>query len=83
VLHILAGKGISTMGHLPYSPDLTPTDLWLFPKLKSILKGKRFLDIGGHQICEKVLTFLFRTSKTLLNHGQGAGTLHKIGERLL
>jgi transposase len=26
----------------PYSPDLAPADLWLFPKLKSVLKGKCF-----------------------------------------
>ena len=26
----------------PYSPDLVPCDFWLFPKLKSPLKGKRF-----------------------------------------
>ena len=25
----------------PYSPDLVPCDFWLFPKLKSLLKGKR------------------------------------------
>ena len=25
-----------------YSPDLAPCDFWLFPKLKSPLKGKRF-----------------------------------------
>ena len=26
----------------PYSPDLTPADFFLFPKLKSTLKGRRF-----------------------------------------
>jgi hypothetical protein len=26
-----AGKGISSMDHLPYSPDLAPADFWLFP----------------------------------------------------
>ena len=25
--------GIKTLPHPPYSPDLTPCDLWLFPKL--------------------------------------------------
>ena len=28
-----------------YSPDLGPCDFWLFPKLKSPLKGKRFQTI--------------------------------------
>jgi hypothetical protein len=26
----------------PYSPDLAPADFFLFPKFKSILKGRRF-----------------------------------------
>ena len=25
--------GIKTVPHPPYSPDLTPCDIWLFPKL--------------------------------------------------
>ena len=29
----------------PYSPDLGPCDFWLFPKLKSVLKGKRFREL--------------------------------------
>ena len=33
----------------PYSPDLVPCDLWLFPKLKSPLKGKRFQTIDEIQ----------------------------------
>ena len=31
--------------HAPYSSDLTPCDFWLFLKLKSSLKGKRFQNI--------------------------------------
>jgi histone-lysine N-methyltransferase SETMAR len=41
----LAGKGISTMDHPPYSPDLAPADFCLFSELRSVLKGKRFLDV--------------------------------------
>ena len=26
--------GIKTVRHPPYSPDLTPCDFWLFPKLR-------------------------------------------------
>jgi hypothetical protein len=33
------------MDHPPYSPDLAPADVWLFPELKSVLKGKRFSDV--------------------------------------
>ena len=28
--------------HTPYSPDLTPSDYWLFDDLKKMLQGKRF-----------------------------------------
>ena len=33
----------------PYRPDLAPCDFWLFPKLKSPLKGKRFQTISEIQ----------------------------------
>jgi hypothetical protein len=44
VSQFLSGKGISALDHPPYSPDLAPADFWLVPKLKSVLKGKRFSD---------------------------------------
>ena len=28
--------------HSPYSPDLAPSDFWLFPHLKKFLRGKHF-----------------------------------------
>jgi hypothetical protein len=28
----------------PYSPDLAPCDFWFFPKLKSPLKGRGFVN---------------------------------------
>jgi hypothetical protein len=28
----------------PCSPDLAPYDFWLFPKLKSLLKGGRYVN---------------------------------------
>ena len=34
---------------LPYSPDLVPWDVWLFPKLKSPLKGKRLWTVNEIQ----------------------------------
>jgi ferritin-like protein len=30
------------MPHPPYAPDLVPADVFLFTKLKTILKGSRF-----------------------------------------
>jgi len=31
--------------HPPYSPDLAPSDFWLFPKLKETLKGQYFSSV--------------------------------------
>ena len=39
---------ITQVTQLPYSPDLVSWDLWLFTKLKSPLKGKRFQTV--HEI---------------------------------
>ena len=38
----LAHNSIITLLHSPYSPDLAPCDLFLFPKLKLQLEGGRF-----------------------------------------
>jgi histone-lysine N-methyltransferase SETMAR len=40
-----AQKSITEIEHPPCSPDLSPNDFWLFPKVKSALKGRRFQDI--------------------------------------
>jgi hypothetical protein len=32
------------MARPPYSPDFAPNDFWLFTKLTSTLKGRRFQD---------------------------------------
>ena len=39
VTDYLTKMGIKTVPHPPYSPDLAPCDLWLFPKLKEKLRG--------------------------------------------
>ena len=39
VTDYLAKMGIKTVPHCPNSPDLTPCDFWLFPKLKEKLRG--------------------------------------------
>jgi hypothetical protein len=49
VKQFLAQKLINEMKHAPYSPDLAQNDLWVFPKIKSALKGQRFLDIEDIQ----------------------------------
>jgi transposase len=42
VLEILEKYGWQVLPHPPYSPDMSPPDFNLFPKLKEPLCGKRF-----------------------------------------
>ncbi|GFU61881.1 DDE_3 domain-containing protein [Trichonephila clavipes] len=49
VRQFLAANGVVTLDSPPYSPDLAPADLFLFPRLKSALKVKRFTDITDIQ----------------------------------
>jgi hypothetical protein len=37
----LAKKSIPVINQPPYSPDLAPSDFWLFPALKMGLNGDR------------------------------------------
>ena len=46
VREFLATKQITAFEHPAYSPDLAPSDFFLFPKIKEILKGRHFDDIG-------------------------------------
>jgi len=54
----LAKKGISVVPQPPYSPDLSPCDFFLFPKLKFHLKGHHF---GNLDNIQKVVTDQLRT----------------------
>jgi hypothetical protein len=38
----LATKKINVLEHPAYSPDLAPSDFFLFLKIKEILKGRHF-----------------------------------------
>jgi hypothetical protein len=49
VQEFLAKKSIMKLNHPPYSRDLALCDFWLFPKLKTTLKGHRFSDIADIQ----------------------------------
>ena len=42
VTDYLTKMGIKTVAHPPYSPDLAPSDFWLFPKLKEKLGDCRY-----------------------------------------
>ena len=46
---LLVKHQITQVTHPPYSPDLVPCDFWIFPKLKSPLRGKRFQTVNEIQ----------------------------------
>jgi len=50
VREILATKQITVLEYPAYSPDLSPSDFFLFPKIKGILKGRNFDDIDDNRI---------------------------------
>jgi transposase len=50
VREFLAKRSIHVVPHRPYSPDLAPCDFFLFPKLNSTMKGKRFQDVAEIQL---------------------------------
>ena len=45
----LTQKNVTTLYQPPYSPDLSPPDYFLFPKLKMKLKGLHFVDVAEIQ----------------------------------
>jgi histone-lysine N-methyltransferase SETMAR len=49
IREFLAKKSTLKLDYPPYSPDLAPCHFWLFPKLKTALKGHRFSDIADIQ----------------------------------
>jgi len=53
IREFLAKKSIPVLPHPPYSPDLAPSDFYLFPKLKLKLKGHHF---GTIENIQKVVT---------------------------
>lgn len=58
VREFLAKKSIPTLPHPPYSPDLTPCDFFLFPKIKSHLKGTHH---GGVEEVKGAVTAVLNT----------------------
>ena len=59
---VFAKHQIIQVTHPCYSSDLVPWDFWLFPKLKSPLKGKRFQTI--HEIQENTMGQLMVIGRT-------------------
>ena len=38
----LTSKKVKVLNHPPYSPDLSPCDFFLFPRLKKMLSGNKY-----------------------------------------
>jgi histone-lysine N-methyltransferase SETMAR len=51
IREFLANHNMLSLLHPPYSPDLAPADFFLFPKMKTQLKGHRFHTVAEIQ-CE-------------------------------
>jgi len=49
VCQFLTPKNVTTLYHPPYSPDVSPPDYFLFPKLKMKLKGLHFAGVAEIQ----------------------------------
>jgi hypothetical protein len=72
-----------SLRHPPYSPDLVPADFFLFPKIKTQLKGRRFHSVGDIQReSQKVMDSLTQNDfKATFQQGRNAVTgalLHKV-----
>ena len=39
----LASEKVKVLNHPPYSPDLSPSDFFLFPRLKKMLSGNKYM----------------------------------------
>jgi hypothetical protein len=50
VTPFIASKSICMIQHPSYLPDLAPADVFLFTKVKRILKRERFNDISDIQL---------------------------------
>ena len=42
VKSFLASEKVKSLNHPPYSPDLSPCDFFLFPRLKKMLSGNKY-----------------------------------------
>ena len=66
VKRYLGKNNIPVMELPPYSPDLAPCDIFLFPKVKSALKGTRFESVN--EVKAKATQLLNSTAQDDLQH---------------
>ncbi|PNF29631.1 hypothetical protein B7P43_G16519, partial [Cryptotermes secundus] len=65
----LAKHGILQVCQAPYSPDMAPCDFWLFPRLKTPIKGCRFY--SREYIIQNTMAQLHAIPKAFQNCFQG------------
>ena len=66
VKSFLASEKVKVLNHPPYSPDLTPCDFFLFPRLKKMLSGNKYtsrssLGSVSNRYQKKAIYLLFAT----------------------
>lgn len=66
--------GFEILPHPPYSPDLAPSDYYLFPNLKKELRGKKFS--SDEEVKDAVSAYFFRQRQIIFFEG-----IHKLIER--
>ena len=57
-------RGFQQLNHPPYSPDLAPSDYFLFRVMKKFLRGKRFS--SDEEVKEAVTTWFEEQSKDFI-----------------
>ena len=56
----LASEKVKVLNHPPYSPDLSPCDFFLFPRLKKMLSGNKYMSRRFQQITKEDYLSAFR-----------------------
>jgi len=69
--------GFQQLNHPPYSPDLAPSDYFLFRVMKKFLRGKRFS--SDEEVKEAVTTWFEEQSKDFIFQGEKV-VATKVGE---
>ncbi len=64
-----AKLGFELLPHPPYSPDLAPSDFFLFPKLKAEISGRRFK--SNDEVIDAVEGFFESQDKQFFSDGLG------------
>lgn len=59
--------GFDLLPHPPYSPDLAPSDYWLFADLKKMLQGKKFG--SNEEVIAETEAYFEAKDKSFYKHG--------------